>query len=121
MHAVLASQRIDADAIDAAMLASLGEDRASLENDYEIIKFHPFDPVSKRSKAIVKPKEGHPFKVVKGAPQVILHMVHNEAEVQEAVNHRILDFAARGYRTLGVACCAEPQEDEAQEQWTYEG
>jgi len=121
MHAALASQRIDADAIDAAMLASLGADRASLENDYKIIRFKPFDPVSKRSEATVQPKEGHPFKVVKGAPQVILHIVHNEGDVQEEVNSKISEFASRGYRTLGVAYCAEPQENEAQERWTYEG
>jgi len=122
MHAALASQRIDADAIDSAMLSSLGEDKGTLYRDYEIVKFKPFDPVSKRSEATVKRKsDGHVFKAVKGAPQVILHIVHNEAEIQDVVNQTILEFAGRGYRTLGVAYCDEPRADASEEKWVYEG
>ena len=43
------------------------------------------------------------FKVTKGAPQVILALSANAREVTLAVDKAVNEFAARGFRSLGVA------------------
>ncbi len=65
--------------------------------------FQPFDPVHKRTEATVKGADGKTFKVTKGAPQVILALSANAAAVKSAVDKAVDDFAARGFRALGVA------------------
>jgi H+-transporting ATPase len=70
---------------------------------YQVLHFHPFDPVHKRTEATVKGEDGKQFFVAKGAPQVILQMATNIAEVKPAVEKAVNDFAARGFRSLGVA------------------
>ena len=50
-----------------------------------------------------KAKDGKTFKVTKGAPQVILELSANAAQVKPAVEKAVNDFAARGFRSLGVA------------------
>jgi H+-transporting ATPase len=68
-----------------------------------VTHFQPFDPVHKRTEATVKAADGSTFKVTKGAPQVILGLATNAAAVKEAVDKAVNDFAARGFRALGVA------------------
>ena len=63
----------------------------------------PFDPVHKRTEATVKAKDGKTFKVTKGAPQVILALSANAGQVKPAVEKAVNEFAARGFRSLGVA------------------
>ena len=43
------------------------------------------------------------FKVTKGAPQVILTLSANAGQVKPAVEKAVNEFAARGFRSLGVA------------------
>jgi len=47
--------------------------------------------------------DGKQFFVAKGAPQVILQMAINVGDVKTAAEKAILDFAGRGFRSLGVA------------------
>jgi H+-transporting ATPase len=75
--------------------------------DFKIVHFQPFDPVHKRTEATVKSKEGQQFDVAKGAPQVILQMCKNTAAVKSSVDKAVNDFAARGFRSLGVARAAQ--------------
>jgi H+-transporting ATPase len=63
----------------------------------------PFDPVHKRTEATVKGKDGKTFKVSKGAPQVILALSANVGSINAAAEKAVNDFAARGFRSLGVA------------------
>jgi H+-transporting ATPase len=70
---------------------------------YEVARFQPFDPVHKRTEATVKAKDGKTFKVTKGAPQVILELSANVGQVKPAVDKAVIEFAARGFRSLGVA------------------
>ena len=84
-----------------AVLGGLKNDQAL--KGYEIIHFQPFDPVHKRTEATVKDADGNEFKVAKGAPQVILELSANAAQVKPAVEKAVNDFAARGFRSLGVA------------------
>src|SRR5665811_609878 len=74
---------------------------------YEVVHFQPFDPVHKRTEATVRGKDGKTFKVAKGAPQIILELVINMAEVKDAVDKAVNEFAARGFRSLGVARAGE--------------
>jgi H+-transporting ATPase len=101
LNGALASRSDDDDTIDLAVLAGL-KDKAALKQ-YDIGHFQPFDPVHKRTEAAVKAKDGKPFKVTKGAPQVILALSANAGQVKSAVDKAVNDFAARGFRSLGVA------------------
>ena len=97
----LASRAENDDTIDLAVLGGL-KDKAALK-PYQVTHFQPFDPVHKRTEATVKAADGSTFKVTKGAPQVILALAANAASVKDAVDKAVNDFAARGYRALGVA------------------
>ena len=97
----LASRTENDDTIDLAVLGGL-KDKAALK-PYQVTHFQPFDPVHKRTEATVKAANGSTFKVTKGAPQVILALSANAAAVKGAVDKAVNDFAARGYRALGVA------------------
>ena len=70
---------------------------------YQVVHFQPFDPVHKRTEATVKTNDGKTFKVTKGAPQVILELSANTEQVKPTVQKAITEFAARGFRSLGVA------------------
>jgi H+-transporting ATPase len=97
----LASQAANNDTIDLAVLGGL-KDKEALK-PYQVTHFTPFDPVHKRTEATVNGADGKTFKVTKGAPQVILALSANAAAVKSAVDKAVDDFAARGFRALGVA------------------
>jgi H+-transporting ATPase len=97
----LASRADDNDVIDLAVLGGLKDDKAL--GAYVVQHFQPFDPVHKRTEATVKGVDGAVFKVTKGAPQVILALAENAAAVKDVMDKAVNDFAARGFRALGVA------------------
>jgi H+-transporting ATPase len=113
LNAALASRAENNDTIDLAVLGGL-KDKDSLKN-YEVIHFQPFDPVHKRTEAAVKTKDGKTFKATKGAPQVILQLSANAGQVKPAVEKAVNEFAARGFRSLGVARA------EGEGQWQFIG
>jgi len=97
----LASRAENDDTIDLAVLGGL-KDKEALK-PFSVTHFMPFDPVHKRTEATVKGADGNTFKVTKGAPQVILKLSANAAAVKGYVDKAVNDFAARGFRALGVA------------------
>ena len=97
----LASRAENDDTIDLAVLGGL-KDKEALK-PFSVTHFMPFDPVHKRTEATVKGADGNTFKVTKGAPQVILKLSANAAAVKRDVDKAVNDFAARGFRALGVA------------------
>ena len=101
LAAALASRAEDKDTIDLAVLGGV-KDQNSLKG-YQLLHYQPFDPVHKRTEATLKGADGKEFKVSKGAPQVILAMAANAGAIKPAVEKAINDFAARGFRSLGVA------------------
>ena len=101
LDAALASRADNNDTIDLAVLGGLKNDQAL--KSYKVGHFQPFDPVHKRTEAAVTGPDGKTFKVTKGAPQVILALSANAAEVKPAVDKAVNEFAARGFRSLGVA------------------
>jgi H+-transporting ATPase len=113
LNAALASRAENQDAIDLAVLTGMKNDQAL--KGYEVVHFQPFDPVHKRIEATVKTAGGKLFKVTKGAPQVILELAANAAQVKPTVEKGINEFAARGFRSLGVARTDE------QGQWQFLG
>ncbi len=103
IYAALASRRENNDPIEAPIFEwveqhGLGEklQHAKLE------KFIPFDPVRKRTEALVW-FEGRVISVIKGAPQVIASLSALTLEEKQAVENAIEAFAQKGFRTLGVA------------------
>jgi H+-transporting ATPase len=113
IDAALASRAEDQDTIDLAVLAGV-KDSEKLKA-YQVTHFQPFDPVHKRTEATVKAQGQRDFKVTKGAPQVILALDTNPARIQSKVEQAVNDFAARGFRSLGVARTNE------QCQWQFLG
>ncbi len=101
LDAALASRAEDKDTIDLAVIGGVKNDKEL--KSYQVLHFQPFDPVHKRTEATVKGADGKQFKVAKGAPQVILQMATNLADVKPAVENAVNEFAARGFRSLGVA------------------
>ena len=100
-NAALASRADNNDTIDFACLGGLKNDQAL--HGYKVTHFQPFDPVHKRTEATVTDADGKTFKVTKGAPQVILALSANAGEVKPVVDKAVDEFAARGFRSLGVA------------------
>ena len=54
--------------------------------------------------ATIQRKDGSTFKVMKGAPQILLEMAENRAEISEAVDAKVMELAKRGIRSLAVSC-----------------
>ena len=108
---VMASKEENQDAIDNAIIkkASSFDDLKDLAGSFEINKFQPFDPVSKRTEAEIR-RGGQTFRVSKGAPQVILELVQGKADWQDRVNQQVTEFAEKGYRSLAVARMASPDQ-----------
>jgi H+-transporting ATPase len=113
LAASLASRSDSQDAIDQAVLSGL-RDRHELDK-YQIVHFQHFDPVHKRTEAVVSGPEKVEFKATKGAVQVILMLAADANQVQSAVDQAVKEFAARGFRSLGVA------RTKANGQWQFLG
>jgi len=86
---------------DQSALNGLKNDQAL--KGCQVVHSQPFDPVHKRTEASVKGTDGKEFKVTKGAPQVILELSANAGEIKPDVEKAVNEFAARGFRSLGVA------------------
>lgn len=113
LAAALASREEDQDTIDQAVLAGMNDSR--MLSGYTVTHFQPFDPVHKRTEATVKSADGTTFKATKGAPQVILELSANAEQVSQSVDKAVTEFAARGFRSLGVAWT------DKQDQWQFLG
>jgi H+-transporting ATPase len=113
LHAALASRADNNDTIDLAVLGGLKDSQAL--QGYQVVHFQPFDPVHKRTEAAIRAADGRTFKVTKGAPQVILELSANAAQVKSAVEKAVNEYAARGFRSLGVA------KAEGEGQWQFLG
>nr|WP_083635291.1 plasma-membrane proton-efflux P-type ATPase [Dehalogenimonas formicexedens] len=97
--AALASRTESRDAIDQAICAIVSPEELK---DFETVHFTPFDPVSKRTEAQVE-QGSSTFKVTKGAPHIVIALDPSLASQTENIAGVIDGFAAKGYRSLGVA------------------
>jgi H+-transporting ATPase len=104
LYGALASREENRDPIDDAVIAKA----RSVHTFYDILKryhvtnFKPFDPVAKRTEATIESRDGHQFKVSKGAPQVVLSLVSNKKNLEPQVNEAVNQFASKGHRALGI-------------------
>ncbi|KAI7969767.1 hypothetical protein EIK77_006715 [Talaromyces pinophilus] len=97
------------DAIDKAFLKSLHHYPIAKKalSDFHVLEFHPFDSVSKKVTAVVESRQGYRMTCVKGAPLFVLKTVEEDHPVPEAIDAaykgKVAEFAARGFRSLGIA------------------
>jgi H+-transporting ATPase len=117
LFGTLASREEDNDPIDSAIIAQtkLREEVTKSCERFKVVKFKPFDPVSKRTEATLVDRDDHRFKVTKGAPQVILSLVVDKDAITDRVNEGIESLANRGYRALAVA------KTDAHNEWHFVG
>jgi len=104
LYASLASREEDKDPIDLAILESL--DKYNLKekySNYKQVKFTPFDPIKKRTEALIEDSNGNKFYVTKGAPQVILKLTRLSEKLFDEIMKSVDKYAQRGYRMIGVA------------------
>ena len=110
----LASKAENQDAIDLAVIGGLADAKAL--DGYTQTGFTPFDPVNKRTEGQITGPDGKRFEVTKGAPQVVMQLASLAGDEVDRAEQLIDDFAAKGYRTLGVA-----RSDDGGDSWTFLG
>jgi plasma-membrane proton-efflux P-type ATPase len=98
-----ASQEANQDPIDLAFLAE-ARHRQVFDGLPPIkpISFAPFDATSRRTQAVIE-QEGQRVQVMKGAVRTVAAACGLEPPAIEALEARVSDSAAKGYRTLAVA------------------
>jgi len=100
--AALASKEESLDLIDLAVISYAKDLKVDLSK-YKQVSYKPFDPSTKRTEAIVKVSEDQ-FKVVKGAPQVIMSLCEDvDKKTIDSANKMIEEFSRKGYRAIAVA------------------
>ena len=101
LAAALASPADSQDPIDIAVRTGLKDPHET--DRFRILHFQPFDPVHKRTEALAAATGNDQFRTTKGAVQVILALAANADQVRGGVEEAVQGFAARGFRSLGVA------------------
>jgi H+-transporting ATPase len=115
--AALACKRnVEQEPIDKAICDAPGADATELDR-YAETKFVPFDPIRKRTEATLCGPDGSVFSVSKGSPQVICDLV-DDKEMRARVLAVVDEYAARGFRTLGVARTKKGRDDSS---WEFLG
>ncbi|MEM8679815.1 MAG: plasma-membrane proton-efflux P-type ATPase [Planctomycetota bacterium] len=109
----LASQRDTEDAIDQAVVRGL-KDLQQLDT-YTLVKYVPFDPVSKRTQGDYT-HDGSPCSFSKGAPQVIVALCKLEGDAKSKAEAAVMALAEQGKRALAVA-----RSDDAGGHWSFLG
>jgi H+-transporting ATPase len=97
----LASQEANQDPIDLAFI-NLARQQNLLDPSFNQKNFVPFDPKTRRTEALVQ-KNGHAFRVMKGAVNVIAQACGLDENSINKLESRMGESAAKGYRTLAVA------------------
>ena len=99
----LASEEANQDPIDLAILAAAKE-RHIFDNLPKVtpVSFAPFDAKNRRTEAVVE-QNGQQLRVMKGAVRTIAEACGLQPPAIEALEARVSDSAAKGYRTLAVA------------------
>ena len=99
----LASQEANQDPIDLAFLAA-AKDRHLFDNLPTItpVSFAPFDARNRRTEAVVE-QSGQRMRVMKGAVRTIAEACGLQPPAIDALEERVCESAAKGYRTLAVA------------------
>ena len=103
LAAVLASRQENHDPIEMPLFHYLQDHFPEVDwQAWRQREFIPFDPVRKRTEALVE-KEGETQRVIKGAAQVLLELVELPDNERVAIGRTVEVLAEKGYRTLAVA------------------
>ncbi|WJX85889.1 Plasma membrane ATPase 1, variant 3 [Trifolium repens] len=108
LMAARASRMENQDAIDCAIVSMLADPKEARAGIKEV-HFLPFNPTDKRTALTYIDAAGTMHRVSKGAPEQILNLAHNKAEISQKVHAMIDRFAERGLRSLGVARQVVPE------------
>ncbi|HHH35436.1 MAG TPA: plasma-membrane proton-efflux P-type ATPase [Gammaproteobacteria bacterium] len=111
LYAALASREENQDPIEAPIFAEV--EKLGLRDrlgQYRIEKFIPFDPVRKRTEAVLA-ADGRRLAAIKGAPQVVIDLCNDRHFDKARAHARVEAFAEKGFRTLGVAVQREGAQD----------
>lgn len=100
-YGTLASQEANQDPIDLAFIAKAKE-KNLVDDSFAQEIFVPFDPQMRRTEALIR-KDGHEFKVMKGAVSVIARACGLDESAVKELEAKTNKFAMKGYRTLAVA------------------
>ncbi len=106
LMAALASSSIKKDVIDQLIVSKAERGLLGL---YKQNTFTPFDPVNKRTEAQVS-GPGGAFKVIKGAPLVVIDLCANAPEEKAAASKAVHELALKGLRALSIAKTNENHE-----------
>ncbi len=112
LYAALASRKEDNDTIDNAILQATDKDKSVADkiSAFNQEKFHPFDPVIKRTEAQLVDPESKQLNVSKGAPQVIFELCKkNLSNGDLHLQDKVDDYAKMGYRMIAVAKNGGPE------------
>ncbi len=102
LTAALASQRENRDPIELPIFQYIDAQVPQEEwQRYTQRSFVPFDPIRKRTEAVVAKGEEQ-FTAIKGAAQVLLGLSGLSDDEANGVNRHVDELAAKGYRTLAV-------------------
>ena len=98
---VLASHEADQDPIDLAFLATARDRRRTIPS-VRRLSFVPFDATTRRTEAIVE-EGGQRLRLIKGAVRTVAEACELDRPAVEALESKVAEAAAKGYRTLAVA------------------
>ncbi|WJX95980.1 ATPase 8, plasma membrane-type [Trifolium repens] len=102
LAAARASRVENQDAIDASIVAMLGDPKEARAGITEV-HFLPFNPVGKRTAITYIDGEGNWHRCSKGAPEQIIELCELKGETLKKA-HKVIDqFAERGLRSLAVS------------------
>ena len=102
LFAMLASEESSKDLIDCAIIEH-SKSMVLNNSNYKRISFTPFDPSTKKTEAIVEYKKEQ-FRVVKGAPQIIISLCNfSNEKTKLAINDKLVKLSKKGYRIIAVA------------------
>jgi len=101
LYASLSSETDTNDAIDLTVVSGMKDKK--LFSSFSLKKYIPFDPIRKRTEAILTDTNGKELNTTKGATQVIMDLCKVKGKDLEKANEEVEKFAAKGYKTLGVA------------------
>jgi len=102
LHAALASRLENNDPIELPIFHYVDEHFPELDwQTYKQTQFTPFDPISKRTEAVIE-EQGKHFTVIKGAAQVLLNLAELPDDQIANIRSMVDMLASKGYRTLAV-------------------
>jgi H+-transporting ATPase len=105
-YGTLSSNEADQDPIDMALITAAKEKHIDTST-YVQKKFVPFNPLTRRTEALIENDDGKKFYVTKGALSVVLPLCgtkdDNDSPIIRSIEEKTKEFASRGYKTLAVA------------------